>query len=155
MSRTNAETWLLRDALRDALSPRVPRTAPQLFERVRAEYGHVDERRMWRYIDWLLVRGIAVRLAPRYFNQAKFVDEIDGGVGYLRGTGIEYPWDAADRLWHELAGQGRCPGCHVVIDEARPKWYRSLLCMDCYRASQNEYRLWWRKAAGLNVKEFR
>jgi hypothetical protein len=101
----DAEGWALRDALRDALSPKIPRTAPQLFARVRADYGDFNERRMWRYLNWLLKRGIAVRLAPLYFNQEKFADDID--IGYLRGTGIEYPRDASDREWARLTSERR------------------------------------------------
>lgn len=149
VSARSAETWALRDALRDALSPRVPKTAPQLFSLVERDWGHVDERRLWRYLNWLMQRGIAVRLAPRYYNQAHFED-----VGYLRGTGIEYPQDAADRDWQAATAAGICPWCRCRLDEIRPMWMRSSLCHDCYRVTLNDQRTARRRRAGLPMREF-
>lgn len=150
MTYQSTETWALRDALRDALSPRVPRTAPDLFRRVVNDWGHVDERRLWNYLSWLLQRGIAVRLAPPHYNQRQLAGETD--LGYLRGTGIEYPQDATDREWAALKANGRCPSCFEPLEEVRPKWMRSALCMDCYRTTQNDRRFWLRRAAGARMR---
>lgn len=142
--RERGEQWVLRDYLRDALSNRLPRTAPVLFSMVAREYGDVDQRRMWRYLSWLMQRGIAVRLAPRHYNRAEFIGEFD--VGYVRGTGIEYPCDTADREWQMRAADHTCPVCLERRESVLPKWYRSTLCMVCYRTNQNETRFWKRLA---------
>jgi hypothetical protein len=123
----STETWALRDALRDALSSRVPRTGPELFRIVTDDWGHFDERRLWRGLGWLLQRGIAVQIGRRH---ATCVDDIRG---YVRGTGLEYPSDAKARARNELIEQGACPRCCKPVETNRPMWMgRTTLCMRCY-----------------------
>lgn len=125
MSARNAETWYLRDAIRDALWTRTPQTGPQLFERVTSEYGHVDERRMWRHLAWLIERGIAVRVARWR------VTSTDDIRGYVRGTGVEYAADTASRIACDLASDGRCIVCRGRAEPDRPKWMASR-CVGCH-----------------------
>lgn len=132
-SNYDPEVFEIRDALRDLLSPRTAQTGPQLFERVTADYGHVDERRLWRHLKWLCQRGIAVRLAPIHCNQS----EIEGS-GYLRGTGIEYRRDAWIRLSLELCSLGHCPRCFGELDGRNR--YSKHICWACYLETRNSYR---------------
>ena len=68
-----AELPAIRDALRDATG-RHPRPASALFDRVREDWGPIDERRMWRLLGELLERGEVVRVGRRHASE-----------GYVRG----------------------------------------------------------------------
>ena len=146
MTRRSMETWGIRDAIRDSLSTRTPRTGPDLFDLVTDEWGHVDERRLWRALGWLVHRGIAVRVNRPRVTSA-YVER-----GYVRGTGIEYPCDVAARKIDAEIASGRCTACKEDRG-IRPRWMRSALCWDCYRAEQNEQRQTQRIVAGLCVRE--
>lgn len=139
------ETWAIRDALTDALPryrrtdtlenlPRYPRTGPQLFDAVIAELGHIEERRLWRALGWLVQRGIAVRLAPQYCNKSALED-----AGYLRGTGVEYPQDARERAQVELTMAGRCRGCYRTGFD--PDWLAGQdgRCRPCFLERHNHW----------------
>lgn len=120
----NPETWAIRDALRDALSSRTPRTAPQLFQSVLDDIGSIDERRLWRQLAWLTQRGIAVGLAVIHGNQSSLED-----TGYVRGTGLEYPDDAAIRERVELSRDGLCWDCREP--NADPARRQEQYCVWC------------------------
>lgn len=124
MSAHNSETWAIRDALRDALSSRTPKSAPQLFRVVLDDIGSIDERRLWRQLAWLTQRGIAVRLAPNHNNHTGIED-----VGYLRGTGIEYPADAVVRELIELRRDGLCWDCREPNTDPAP--WQEQYCVWC------------------------
>jgi hypothetical protein len=43
-----------------------------LFEELRADFGAIHERRMWRALDWLIRAGL-VRVVGRLHQQARYV----------------------------------------------------------------------------------
>lgn len=68
---SSRETPLIREILLDHVSQR-PRLATRLFEELRADFGAIHERRMWRALDWLIRAGL-VRVVGRLHQQARYV----------------------------------------------------------------------------------
>lgn len=77
MNPRNTETLAMRRDLLSYVTKR-PRTAPELFNRLRGEWGNIELRRLWRMLEWLVDRGAVVKYD-------------DKGDGYVLGkvTDIE------------------------------------------------------------------
>src|ERR1043165_7715889 len=60
------ETHALREAVWEQLSFRFPKTPMELFSEIRDDWGAVEERRLWRALQWNLQRRrIEKKLAHR------------------------------------------------------------------------------------------
>jgi hypothetical protein len=68
-----AETHALRRSMLNYVTSH-PRSAGRIFTLLRAEWGEVGERRLWRVLRWLLAQGAIVRVGCRYHSD-----------GYVRG----------------------------------------------------------------------
>lgn len=134
---SNSETWALRDAMRDALHRSRPVTAPVLFSRVTDVWGHIEIRRLWNILRWLLDRGFAVRLAPRGMNKSELADDIE--VGYLRSKGGELSLaERVRKCQEELAADGLCIHCGCPFEENPCRWTRKRrVCHGCLRVLRN------------------
>lgn len=59
------ETLGIRESVLSYTTTR-PRSAERIFGLVRAEWGEIGERRLWRILNWLVGRGAIVRVGQRH-----------------------------------------------------------------------------------------
>lgn len=130
---STAETLAIREALL-ASTGRYPKSAAQLFELVRDEWGTLTERRLWRALQKLVRDGLVRRVGERNHS--------DGYVRVPDTTPTSEDLERARRL--DLAAKRLCYDCEQRrLRRGDPSWFRSLTsgyCYPCYRQRNMERR---------------
>lgn len=100
------EVFGLRDMLLDYVTE-TPRLPHYLFDALRADYGSVGERRLWRVLSWLVARGKVVRVGGTMTSK--------GGYVLSQVGGAETADEIQSRRRLKLCARGKCYRCKLRI----------------------------------------